>query len=93
MEFCYQSWDFTNFALKMYQICMLFATTKKLGINVESLYFPMFSIKCSKCKIAKRDGHGRLISGHEKIMEKSWKSHGKVMEKSWKRMLSSLCDP
>ena len=86
--------------MEFYQFCRqnvpnlyAFCHPKKLGINVKSLYFPMFSIKCSKCKIAKRDGHGRLISGHEKIMEKSWKSHGKVMEKSWKRMLSSLCDP
>ena len=24
MEFCYQSWHFTNFATKLYQICMFF---------------------------------------------------------------------
>ena len=43
MEFCYQSWKFTNFTPELYQICMLFATTKNLSIDVESLHFLMFT--------------------------------------------------
>ena len=34
MEFCYQSRKCNNFAPKMYQICILFAVTKKLSIDV-----------------------------------------------------------
>ena len=30
----------------------------------------MFSAKCSECKIEKRDGHGKLRTGHGKVMEK-----------------------
>ena len=47
MEFYDQSWIFTNFAPELYQICMLFATTTKLSIDVESPHFLMFSAKCS----------------------------------------------
>ena len=39
MEFYDQSWNFTNFNPELYQICMSFATTKKLSIDVESLIF------------------------------------------------------
>ena len=48
---------------------MFFATTKKLSIEVESLYFPTFSAKRCECKIDKRDGHGKLRNDHGK----SWK--------------------
>ena len=71
MEFCDHSWNFTNFAPKMYQICI---RLKKLSIDVENLHFPMFSAKCRKCKIAKRDGHGKLTNGHGKVMGKNVKS-------------------
>ena len=70
MEFCYQSWNFTYFAPELYKICMLFATTEKLSIRVESPHFPMFSTKCRECKIEKRDGHGKLRNGHGKVTEK-----------------------
>ena len=49
---------------------MFFATTEKLNIVVESLHFPMFSTKCSECKINKRDGHGKLGNGQGKVVEK-----------------------
>ena len=68
MEFCFQSWNFINFAPKIDQICVSFAATKKLSINVERLHFPTFSAKRCKCKISKRDGHGKLTNGHGKVM-------------------------
>ena len=56
MEFCDQSWNFTNFAPTFCQICMfVFFTTKKLNSNPESAHFLMFSAKWRKCKIGKRD--------------------------------------
>ena len=70
MEFCYQSWNFTNFAPELYEICMYFATTEKFRICVESPYFPMFSAKCCDCKIEQGDGHGKLRNGHGKVIEK-----------------------
>ena len=42
MEFCDQSWNFTNFASEMYQICTFFATIKKLSIHVESAFSDVF---------------------------------------------------
>ena len=66
MEFCNQSWNFTKFVPKLYQIC----TLKKLSIDVESSHFLMFSAKCHKYKIKKRDGHGKSRNGHGKVMEK-----------------------
>ena len=42
MECYYQSWNCTNLAPELYQICMIFATTKKLSNDVESLHFPRF---------------------------------------------------
>ena len=56
MEICYQSWNFTNFAPKLYEICMFFGTTKKLSIYEDSLHFRMFSKKCSKCKNREEGG-------------------------------------
>ena len=35
MEFCFQSWNFTNFVQKFTKFACFFATTKKLGIDVE----------------------------------------------------------
>ena len=67
MEFCDESWNFTNFAPKIYQFCMFFVTAKKLSSNLESPYFPMFSAKCREFKIGKRDGHGKSRNGHGKI--------------------------
>ena len=61
MDFCDQSWNFSNFAPKFYQICCFFVTTKKLSSNLESLHSPTFSAKCHKFKIGKRDGHGNVM--------------------------------
>ena len=70
MEFCDQSWNFTNFAPKFDQICMFFVTGKKLSSNLESPLFPMFSTKCRECNIGKRNGHGKSRNGHGKVKEK-----------------------
>ena len=43
IEYFNQSWEFTNFAPKLYQICRFLATTKKLSINVESAFSDFFS--------------------------------------------------
>ena len=51
-------------------MCIFVAITEKLSIRVESLHFPKFSVKCCKCKIKKRDGHGKLRNGHGKVMTK-----------------------
>ena len=61
MEFCYQSWNLINFAPELYQICMFFATTKKLSNDIDSPHFLIFSTKHPKCKINKRDGHGKVM--------------------------------
>ena len=47
----------------------IFSTTKNLSIDVKSQHFLKFSRKHRKCKIAKRDGHGKLSNGHGKVME------------------------
>ena len=70
MERCYQSWNFANFAPKLYEICLFFATTVKLNIHIESLHFLMFSAKCGKNNFEKRDTHGKLRNGLGKVMEK-----------------------
>ena len=64
LEFCDQSWNFTNFAPKLYQICTFFATTKKSRFYVESWHFLTFS---AKYKIEKRDRHGKSRIGQGKI--------------------------
>ena len=71
MEFCYQSWNFTNVAPKLYKICMFLVTTEKLSICVESQHFLVYSAKCRKCKMEKRDGHGKLKNCHGKYFVKS----------------------
>ena len=70
MEFCDQSWDFTNFPCRFYQICIIFVTAKKLSSYLESLHFLMFAAKCRECTIGKRDGHGKSRNGHGKVMGK-----------------------
>ena len=72
---CDQSWNSTYFAPKLYYICTFFATTKKININVESLYFPTFSAKCHMYKVETRDGHGKLRNGPGKLIEKLRKKH------------------
>ena len=63
MEFCYQSWNFSNFDPKMHQICMFFVTTKKLSIIVESLHFP------PNAKLRRE----MVMENWQMVMEKSWK--------------------
>ena len=68
MVFCDQSWNFTNFASRIVpNLHFFFFTTKKFSSDLESLHFPTFSAKHRKCKIGKRDGHGKSINGHGKI--------------------------
>ena len=54
MEFCAQSWNVTNFARKLCQICIFLATTKKLSSDLESPHF-------HECKIGKKYGHGKYF--------------------------------
>ena len=68
MEFCYQSWNFTNFAPELYQICIFFATNKKLSMDVESTFLT-FSAKSIR----------EMVMENE---EWSWKSYGKIFVKS-----------
>ena len=75
--------NFTNFVPKFYQICMFFATAKKLSSDLESPHLPIFSAKCRECKFGKRDGHGKSRNGH-------MKSHGKVMEKLFVKYVGTL---
>ena len=62
--------EFYQFCPILYKICMFFATTKKLSINVESLHFPTFCAKHRECKIDKRDDHEKLRNSHRKVTEK-----------------------
>ena len=58
--------EFYQFCPKFYQM----VTTKKLGNNLESLHFPIFSAKCPECKNGERVGHGKSGNGHGKVIEK-----------------------
>ena len=78
MEFCDQSWNYTNFAPKLYQICIFLVTTKKLNSDLESLQFLTFSAKCREWEIGKRNGHGKSRNGHGK----SWKVMENYLVKS-----------
>ena len=80
MEFVYQSWNVINFAPELYQICIYFANTMKVNINVGSPHFLMFSANYWECKIVKKDGHGKLRNDHGKVMEKYFvKSMGTLL--------------
>ena len=80
MEFCDQSWNFTNLVPKLCQICIFLVPTKKFSSNLESPHFPMFSAKCLECKIG---GGGGIVRENQEM----------VKEKSWKNILSSLWEP
>ena len=67
MEFCDQSWNFTNFNPELYQMCMSFATTKKLSIDVESLIFQRVF-----CKMKQMQNR-----------EERWKSWKNIMSSLW----------
>ena len=49
------------------KVCIFFATTKKLSIDVDCQHFPTFSAKRRKCKIVKKDVHGKLRNGNGQI--------------------------
>ena len=61
MEFWDQSWNFTTFLPKFYQICAFFADIKKFSKSLESLHIQTFSTICHECKIKQRDSHGKVI--------------------------------
>ena len=48
MEFCVQSWSFTNFHTKFDLICAPFAD---ISIGLESRKFLTFFVKCRKCRL------------------------------------------
>ena len=75
MEFCDQSWNFTNFAPKFYQICCVFFATKKLRSNLESPHFPMFLQNVAN-----------TTSGREMVME----NQVMVMEKYLVKSVGTL---
>ena len=71
IEFCAQSWNFTNFANKLYQICIYLATTKKLSSDLESPHFPEVFRKTSRNA---KSGRNMVVENQEMVMEKSWKN-------------------
>ena len=79
--------QFNNFAPELSQIVIFLVTTKKLSSNLESLHFPMFSAKRHKCKIGKRDGHGKSRNGHGKVMEKCFVKSVGTLHASLTRIL------
>ena len=42
------------------EVCIFMVTTKKLSRDLESLHVPIVSAKRRKCKIGKRNGHGKV---------------------------------
>ena len=42
IEFCVQSWNFSNFAPEFDQICTFFFNLENFDISSESLHFPTF---------------------------------------------------
>ena len=70
MEFCDQSWNFTNFASLILPNLYFLVITKKLSSNLETPHFLTFSTKCRECKFGKRDAHGKSRIGHGGVMEK-----------------------
>ena len=66
---CDQSWNFTNFAPELHQICILLVTAKKLISNLGSPHFPTFLRKMSQ-NWEKRWSW--------QIKKWSWKLHGKI---------------
>ena len=71
MELCDHLWNFINFAPELYQMCMFFASTKNLSINVDSLHFLTFSAICPRMQ-------NREERQSWKTEKWSWKSHGKI---------------
>ena len=68
MEFCDQSWNFSNVAPGLFQICISFATSKKLGIDLESPHCLTLCAKCCGFKMERKDGHGKSRNGHGKLL-------------------------
>ena len=59
MEFCDQSWNFTNFV-----------TIKKLSSDLEILHFPAFAAKVANAKSRRET----VMENQEMVMEKSWEN-------------------
>ena len=64
--------NFPNVAPELYQISMLFATTKKLRDLVESMHFLTFSANAKSSREA--------VMESEMVMEKSWKN---ILSSMW----------
>ena len=65
MTFWDQSWNFSNVAPELHQICTFFATIKKLSIVLESPHFPTFSAKSRR----------EMVMENQEMVRKS---HGKI---------------
>ena len=78
MEFCDQSWNFTNFSPEFDQTCPFFADIRKFCISLEFLsqHFPTFSAKYCERKICTE-------SWSWKMNKRSWKSRGKIFFIVW----------
>ena len=84
LRFCDQSWSFTKFASKFYQITTYFAATRKFSINSASPNVPTSPQNGGNDKFEQRDGHGKLRNGHGKVMEIMWtKSVGTLLLEKW----------
>ena len=67
MEFCDQSWNFTNFAPKF----VFFVTIKKLSSNLESPHF----FQCFPQNVANaKSGRQMVMENQEMAVEKLWKN-------------------
>ena len=68
---------------------MFFVTAEKLNSNLESLHFPMFSAKCRKSKIRKRDGHRKSRNDNGKVMEKYFVKYVGILYPNQSQLLAS----
>ena len=82
MEFCDQSWKYTNFAPTFTKF-VFFVTTKTLTSNLESLHFPTFSRKM----VQMQNWEERWSW---KIKKWSWESNGAIMEKYFVKYVRTL---
>ena len=77
MEFCVQSWSFTNFAPQLYQICSKQQSRKSVFSNV-------FLQNVANAK----SGREMVMENQEMVMEKSWKNIlSSLWELTWLRYI------
>ena len=74
MEFCDQSWKFTNFSPKLYQICTFFVTTMKLSIFI----FRRFLQNVTNTKLKR----GLVMEDREMVRERS---RTNILSSLWER--------